>query len=49
MKLEEYSETLAHKFQKPGNRPKERTELLEHGESLKSVYDIEGRTQVDMR
>jgi hypothetical protein len=30
------SETSAHKIQMPGNRPKERIQHSEHGESLKS-------------
>ena len=34
----------------PENRPKERIQHSEHGRSFKSVYDMEGRTQVeDMR
>ena len=49
MELTECSETSAHKIRTPGNHPKERIELSEHGESLKSVYDFEGRTQDDMR
>ena len=32
----ECSETSEHDIQKPGNHPKERIQLLEHGESLKS-------------
>ena len=32
----ECSETSEHKIQKPGNRPKERKQHLEYGESLKS-------------
>jgi len=30
------SETLAHKIQTPGNHPKERIKLSEHGKSLES-------------
>jgi len=36
MKQTECSETSAFKIQTPGNRPKERIQLPEHGESLKS-------------
>jgi hypothetical protein len=32
----EYSETSAHKIQKPGNYPEESTQHSEHGESFKS-------------
>ena len=42
MKLEqtECSETSVHKIQKPENRPKERLQHSEHGESVKSRYII---------
>ena len=36
MKKTECSETPAHKFQKPGNNPKERTQHSQHGENFKS-------------
>jgi len=36
------SETSEHKIQKPGNRPKERIQHSEHGESLKSrMYSVD--------
>ena len=35
-KMEQCSETLAHKIQTPRNNPEESIQHLEHGESLKS-------------
>jgi len=49
MEIEVFSERSAHKVQKPGNSPKEIIQLYENDKSLKSVYDIVRRTQVDMR
>ena len=38
--------TSAHKIRTPKNHPKERIQLSEHGESLNSFYNVEGRTQL---
>ena len=38
----ECSETLAYKIQTPGNYPEESTQHSEHGESLKSAYNMLG-------
>jgi hypothetical protein len=37
-----FSKTSAHKIQTPGNRPKERIQLLEHDKSLKSGLPLVG-------